>query len=131
MFTALQYRAKAIEYAARVKTARSASEVRELQDLERTYASLAESAEWLASDFAQPMPDSSDDVTSGDAAAEERMLGCLGAAVIMRWRTLPAKLQRELFECATSIGDLKETAEMRGQVARFLHLHKGNGQRPA
>jgi hypothetical protein len=126
MFTAVQYRAKAIEYAARVKTARSPSETREFENLERTYRSLADNAEWLASDFDQPVPASPDESTNGSAsAAEERMLGCLGTAVIMRWGTLPAKVQRELFECATSIGDLRETAQMKGQIARFLHLHKG------
>jgi hypothetical protein len=132
MFTAVQYRAKAIEYAARVKTARSPSETREFQNLEQTYTSLADNAEWLASDFDQPMPTALDELTSGSAsAAEERMLGCLGAAVIMRWGTLPAKVQRELFECATSLGDLQQTAQMKGQIARFLHLHKSNAKTPA
>jgi hypothetical protein len=31
---------------------------------------------------------------------------CLGAAVIMQWNTIPAKLQRELFDTADSLGDL-------------------------
>jgi hypothetical protein len=58
------------------------------------------------------------------AAEEERVLRCLGAAVIMQWNTIPTKLQRELFDTAGSVGELLDTAELRGQIARFLHKHK-------
>jgi hypothetical protein len=34
------------------------------------------------------------------------ILRCLGAAVIMRWNTIPAKLLRELFDTAGSLGDV-------------------------
>ena len=130
MFTPEQYRAKAAEYARYVKAAQSPSETREFQNLERVYTSLAENAEWLASNFEQTMPAMLQDVNDGTALAEEeeRMLGCLGAAVMLRWGTLPAKIQRELFESATSIGDLRQTTQMKGQVARFLHLHKKDWQ---
>jgi hypothetical protein len=133
MFTAEQYHAKAAEYASYVKTAQSPSETREFQNLERIYRSLAENTEWLANDFEQTMPAMVHDLNEGTALAEEeeQMLGCLGAAVMMRWGTLPAKIQRELFECATSIGDLRQTAQMKGQIARFLHLHKNDWQQPA
>jgi hypothetical protein len=129
MFTVEQYRAKAAEYASYVKTAQSPSETREFQNLERVYRSLADNAEWLASDFQETMPAMLHDLNGGTALAEEeeQMLGCLGAAVMMRWGTLPAKIQRELFESATSIGDLRQTAQMKGQIARFLHLHKKHG----
>jgi len=55
------------------------------------------------------------------AAEEEHVLRCLGAAVMMQWNTLPAKLQRELFDSAGSTGELLATEELRGQIARFLH----------
>ncbi len=42
----------------------------------------------------------------------------------MQWNTLPKKLQKELFEKASSKGDLPQTAALRGQLARFLHKHK-------
>jgi hypothetical protein len=42
----------------------------------------------------------------------------------MQWNTLPAKLQRELFDTAGAMGDLLDTAALRGQIARFLHKHK-------
>jgi hypothetical protein len=60
---------------------------------------------------------------------DKKILECLGAAVIMRWGTLPTKIQRELFEHATSLADLAQTAPPRGQIARFLHNHKDDGDR--
>jgi hypothetical protein len=66
------------------------------------------------------------DQASGDG---KKILECLGAAVIMRWGTLPTKIQRELFEHATSLADLAQTAPARDQIARFLHNHKDDGVR--
>jgi hypothetical protein len=60
---------------------------------------------------------------------DKKILECLGAAVIMRWGTLPTKIQRELFEHATSLADLAHTAPAKGQIARFLHNHKDDGAR--
>jgi hypothetical protein len=41
--------------------------------------------------------------------------------------TLPTKIQRELFENATSLADLAQKAPPKGQIARFLHNHKDEG----
>ncbi len=60
---------------------------------------------------------------------EKKILECLGAAVIMRWGTLPTKIQRDLFEHAASLADLAQTAPPKGQIARFLHNHKDDGDR--
>jgi hypothetical protein len=57
-------------------------------------------------------------------AEDEKILECLGAAVIMLWGSLPTKIQRELFEHATSLADLASTTPWKGQIARFLHNHK-------
>jgi hypothetical protein len=62
-------------------------------------------------------------------AEEEKILEYLGAAVIMRWGTLPTKIQRELFEHAASLADLGQTVELKGQIARFLHNRKDAGAR--
>lgn len=59
----------------------------------------------------------------------KRILECLGAAVIMRWGTLPTKIQRELFERAPPLADLAQTAPTKDQIARFLHNHKDDGAR--
>ena len=57
-------------------------------------------------------------------AVEERVLGCLGAAVIMQWNDLPTEIQRKLFEDATSMNDPARQFELKQLIARFLHEHK-------
>ncbi len=47
MLTAEHYRAKAIEYANLLKTAKNADETREYQGLERSFNQLADNAQWL------------------------------------------------------------------------------------
>ena len=76
------------------------------------------------------MAEATADLKFDQAPAEDKkILECLGAAVIMRWGTLPTKIQRELFEHATSLADLAQTAPPKGQIARFLHNHKDDGAR--
>ena len=48
MFTSEQYRAKAAEYDAMLKTAGSPAEEAEYRDLKQSYGSLAENLDWLA-----------------------------------------------------------------------------------
>jgi hypothetical protein len=48
MFTAQQYRAKAIEYSYLVKIATGPNELREYQQLERRFTELADNAQWVA-----------------------------------------------------------------------------------
>jgi len=119
MFTAEQYRAKAAEFRARLtNTPRSPNETREFHDLEQTYTRLAENEEWTAVDIEE------NDNSAALVEEEEQILKCLGAAVLMRWNTVPTKLQRELFDCASTIGDLQQTTPLKGRIARFLHNHK-------
>jgi hypothetical protein len=63
-----------------------------------------------------------------DEDEEERILRCLGAAVIMRWNTIPTKLQRELFDDASSMPDLLEAGALKGQIARFLASRQRKAQ---
>ncbi len=74
-------------------------------------------------------PEATADKVDQAPAEDKKILECLGAAVIMRWGTLPTKIQRELFEHATSLADLAQTAPPKGQIARFLHNHKNDGAR--
>lgn len=55
---------------------------------------------------------------------EERILQCLGAAVIMQWNDLPTEIQRDLFADATSMSDPARRFQLKQQMARFLHDHK-------
>ncbi len=123
MFTAEQYRAKAAE------SPRSPNETREFRHLERVYTRLAENEEWMAVNIDKTIQRrKNDDNRTALADEEEQILKCLGAAVLMRWNTVPTKLQRELFDCASTIGDLQQTTPLKGQIARFLHNHKDDQQ---
>jgi len=55
---------------------------------------------------------------------EGRILQCLGAAVLLQWNDLPTPIQRQLFEHAVSMGEARQTAQLKEQIARFLHKHK-------
>jgi hypothetical protein len=96
--------------------------------LERRFASLADNEQVLADDHNSAVHVSNHDQSRGAALAveEEYVLRCLGAALIMKWNTLPTMLQREVFDTAGSVGKLLETAALRGQIARFLHKHKND-----
>jgi hypothetical protein len=132
MFAAEEFRAKAMECTLRKNDTADPSELRELQRLEQSFTWLANNEEWLADRLeislrsrtgrAEEDGEGIDNRTT--AAAEEHILRCLGAAVIMQWNVIPTKLQRELFDTAGSMGELLRTAELRAQIARFLHDHK-------
>ena len=55
---------------------------------------------------------------------EEHILQCLGAAVLLQWNDLPTRIQRQLFEHAVAMGEAGQTAQLKEQIARFLHKHK-------
>ena len=134
MFKAKQYRAKAAESAESLKHTDVPSEIREFQRSKDSFTALAQNEDWLANNFdkiihSQDIATEDDDAGTPGARAtvaetEERILRCLGAAVIMHWSTIPTKLQRELFDTAGSMGDVLKSAALRAQVARFLHSHK-------
>jgi hypothetical protein len=131
MFTPEQYRAESAEYTELAKQGNAPNapyEVREFQRHEQSFTVLADNEQWLADNHDKlannldevhvPEPSGASDATS--AAEEEHILRCLGAALIMQWNRLPAKLQRELFDDAGSMGELLDTASLREQIARFL-----------
>ena len=133
MFTADQFRAKAAEYTAQIDKTAVRSEIRDLKRLEQSFLSLAQNEDWLANNLSKIIR--SQDVLAAENAGanvaeptvpevEEHILRCLGAAVIMQWNAIPKKLQRDLFDTAGSLGEVLRTAELRGQIARFLHHHK-------
>jgi hypothetical protein len=134
MFTTKQYRAKSNEYGELSKGSSDPGQTRKHQASSDSFSALADNQEWLADNFDKMLqppdegPDEgSDEKPSGHvtlAAEEEHILRCLGAAVIMHWNTIATKLQREIFDTAGSMGELLATAELRAQIARFLHKHK-------
>ena len=141
MSTSQQLRTKAAEFGELVKTADHPDAIRELRRQERSFSELADNEDWLANNPDKTVhrtdEDDRDDpvlAPTGDgpslAEDEEQVLRRLGAAVIMRWNTLPTKLQKELFDGASSIGDLLQADAVKGQIARFLHKHKDDDTAP-
>ena len=131
MSFAEQYRAKAAEFRALLtNTPRSPKETSEFRDLEQAYTTLAENEEWMAGHIDKTIQRRKNyDDRTALAEQEEQILKCLGAAVLMRWNTVPTKLQRELFDCASTIGDLQQPKPLREPMARFLHNHKNDQQK--
>jgi hypothetical protein len=132
MFTPEQYRAKAAEYTELAKQGNTPDEVREFHTHERSLTMLADNKQWLADNDDKLADDSDENMDAPEpsvtseatlAAEEEHILRCLGAALIMQWNRLPTELQRELFDSACSMGELLDTAALRGQIARFLRKH--------
>jgi len=140
MFTAKKFRAKAAECAESLKQTDIPNEVRNLQQSRDSFTSMADNEEWLEANFDKIVHSQDarpEDVESAKPAAdaaiaqsEERILRCLGAAVIMQWNTIPTKLRRELFDTAGAMGDVLQSTELRAQIARFLHKQK-NGDSAA
>jgi hypothetical protein len=144
MFTAQQDRTKSAEDGGFPGTPRSPAEDGEIRSLEQTRTTLAENEQWLALNADKVLPASQYEIVPTSeydhnkravlVKEDEYVLRHLGAAVMMRWSTLPAKLQRELFDHASSLGEFdqdrsfsppEQTVRLRGLIARFLHNHNG------
>jgi hypothetical protein len=131
MFRSQQHREKAAAYGELIKHSSGQGESDELQKQRDRHSALADNEQGLADDYDSAVNAAEQDRARGLALAaeEEQVLRCLGAAVIMQWNALPKTLQREIFDTAGSVGELLETAALRGQIARFLHKHKNDAGR--
>jgi hypothetical protein len=129
LFTSKQYLAKAVEYADLAKTSAGSTKRQEFEKLEGRFSVLAVLADndQLLQEKTAICSTQQDEANRATFAAEDQILRCLGAALIMQWNMLPAKLQRELFDNAGDMGELLDTSALRGQIARFLHTHKNDG----
>jgi hypothetical protein len=123
LFTSKQYLAKAVEYGDLAKTSVGSTKRQEFQELEGRFSVLAVLAD---NDELLQEKNAVGEKNRTTLAAEDQVLRCLGAALIMQWNKLPAKLQRELFDDAGDMGELLDTSALRGQIARFLHTHKND-----
>jgi hypothetical protein len=130
MFMAEQFRAKAAESAESLKCTDVPSQIREFQRSKQHFSLLAQNEDWLADKFDDMIRSQERFDHKTVAETEERLLRCLGAAVIMQWNKIPKELQRELFDTAGSLGDVLQTVKLRGQLARFLHSNKDEEKAP-
>ena len=126
MFKFLQYRAKAAAYGELARNSPGKADTRKFEQLQDSHTSRADNEQMLADQYVDAVNAGGTERLRGAALAaeEERILRCLGAAVIMQWNSLPTTLQREIFDTAGSVGTLLDTAALRGQIARFLHKHR-------
>jgi hypothetical protein len=126
MFKFLQYRARAAAYGELARNSSGRDDTNKFEKLQDRLASRADNEQVLADQYVDAVNAREPERLRGAtlAAEEERVLRCLGAAVIMQWNSLPTALQRELFDTAGSVGTLLDTAALRGQIARFLHKHR-------
>ena len=136
MFTAEQYRAKAAQYDGFLAAAQSPAEIAEYRGLKQSYALHADNLDWLAANAGKTMSTEVRDPPrrkrrdrNGAFEEQENILRCLGAAVILNWNTIPTKLQRALFEAASSIQDDGQVAPLKDVLAQFLHDHKNDAQK--
>jgi hypothetical protein len=149
MTTSQQFRARAVEFEELIKRADHPDAIRELQKQQRALTELADNEDWSAENRDKTVHPESPDVHDGPILAEDdpiipedgaHILACLGTALIMRWNTLPTKLQKELFNDASSMRELLQTDALKRRIACFLHKHKddtaasisriGAGERP-
>jgi hypothetical protein len=130
-----RFRAKADEYVDLAKSADTPESARQFKKLERSFRTLADNEQWMNEHFNETLHapllagDKKPELTADDdeselTAEEENILRYLGAALLMRWNTLPQKLQRELFDAAGSMGESLAVDGLRAQIARYLHKHK-------
>lgn len=128
MFKTKQFRDQAGEYRKMRDRINDPVEASRLDKLERSFSALADNEQWLADNYNKTLHAPEVERSNGNtlAAEEENVLRYLGAALIMQWNTLPTKLKRELFDSAGAMGEVLQTGELRGQIARFLHKHKGD-----
>jgi len=139
MFTVQQYRSKARVYEMLLKTPCSAADAAEYRDLQQSYTSLADNLDWLAANAGKTVTgqpngergrraaEHAEQLEAG-YAEQENILRSLGGAVILNWNTIPTKLQRALFEAASTIQD-ERAAPLKEVLAQFLHDHKNDAQR--
>jgi len=87
---------------------------------------LADNEQWLFDNHQRTVLTPVVDAPAAPALAqqEEHVLRCLGAAVIMEWNGLPHNVRRQLFDCASSMGDALDIALLRDSIARFLNKHQ-------
>jgi hypothetical protein len=131
MFKSQPYRARPTKHRELVKSSTRAEESRKFKTWRASFALSASDERGFAKEDDDPVQfveqDQSREATL--AAEEQRVLRCLGAALLAQCSDMPTTLQREIFDTAGSVGRLVETAVLRGQIARFLHRHKDDAVR--
>jgi hypothetical protein len=103
MFTPRQYRARADEYSELIKGTLQTGVNSGVPETRTRLTKLADNGGWITNNSNKTVHTKDAPNTLTLTEEEGHILGCLGASVIMQWNTLPTKLQRELFDNASSV----------------------------
>jgi hypothetical protein len=124
-----QHRAKA-ECSELVKSSGSAEESRKFQDLEDRFVSLADNERALADAYNDAVHVAEKDRSRGAALRRRaRFAVSWGGGHHAMEHLTDVAATRDL-RYRRVRGQVLETASLRGQIARFLHKHKGRGKQP-
>jgi hypothetical protein len=127
MISSRRYRAKAAEFSERSKASDVTNEILEYRGLARRLTEWADTEESADNRSKQPSPRQGGDRPAGHVAEEERVLLCLGAAVVVDWDNLPEQVRSELSALAAIMQERLQTTGLREQIARFLREREGDG----
>lgn len=130
MYIVKEYLNMTDEYENATNLADNSSEIVRLRLLQKSADDLANNEVWLKKNYDKTLRADDVDPVVGVAFAseEEHVLRCLGAALVMQWNDIPSAIQRQLFESAGTVGELRNTPALRGQIARVLHRYKDGAQ---
>ena len=120
MFSSKRYRVKAAGYGERGRASDVTSEILEYRGLARRLAEWADNEESAENRSKQRPRRQGGGQPADQVAEEERILLCLGAAVIVDWDNLPKQVQSELSALAATMRERLQTTALRAQIARFL-----------
>jgi hypothetical protein len=120
MFSSKRYRAKAAEYGERGRSSDVTSEILEYRGLARRLTEWADNEESVENRSKQRPRRQGGDQAADHVAEEERILLCLGAAVVVDWDNLPKQVQSKLSALAATLRERLQTTALRAQIARFL-----------
>jgi len=114
-----RYRDKATEYGERGRNTDLINEIMEYRGIARRFTEWAENEEAADRRSRQP-PRERGRPEAPPVPEEERILLCLGGAVVVTWEKLPEEVQGELSTLAASLRERLQTMPLRAQIARFL-----------
>jgi hypothetical protein len=120
MFSSKRYRAKAAEYGERGRASDVTSEILEYRGLARRLAEWADNEESAENRSKQRPRRQGSSQPADQIAEEDRILLCLGAALVVDWDNLPEQVQSELSALAATMREQLQTTALRAQIARFL-----------
>ena len=128
MFSSKRYRAKAAEYGEHGRASDVTSEILEYRGLARRLAEWADNEESAENRSKQRPRWQGGGQPADQVAEDDRILLCLGAALVVDWDNLPKQVQSELSALAVTMRERLQTTALRAQIASFLREREDDGR---